>query len=165
MKVARFFLVVSFLCLPFALAPQARAQRLTDYVTVDVPGAVVTMPMSINNRGDIVGFYANVQNNTDVRGFVLSNGQFQTISFPGAQFGTWALSSNNHGAIVGEYFDGSSSQGHGFFLRMGRSHPLISQVRWEPQLTASTIVVKLWAITTVRPEPTASSYATENSAR
>jgi hypothetical protein len=74
------------------------------YSSITVPGAVGTHALDINVNGVIVGYYedsANLQHS-----FVLSEGNFSTIDFPGALAGsTWAGGLNDAGQIVGQYTD------------------------------------------------------------
>jgi hypothetical protein len=83
---------------------------------IDEPGALPggTTPTGINPAGDIVGFYFDGGSN--LHGFLLSKGRFDTIDVPAA-FGiiTRAFGINPRGDIVGTYFDGSSIE-HGFLL-------------------------------------------------
>ena len=41
--------------------------------TIDFPGALATLPLGLNNRGQIVGAYVDAKRR---RGFMLSNGTF-----------------------------------------------------------------------------------------
>jgi uncharacterized membrane protein len=71
-------------------------KRLT---TFEAPGAQITLPRDINDRGQIVG--ASLPSLTGaVSGFVLSQGRFTVIRRPGA-VGTALLGINNRGQIVG----------------------------------------------------------------
>jgi uncharacterized membrane protein len=68
--------------------------------SIDVPGATVTTnAMGINSRGDIVGAFSN---STGTHGYLLSDGQFTTIDYPGAVY-TDARGINSRGEIVGSY--------------------------------------------------------------
>ena len=81
-----------------------------EFTTIDVPGAVQTptvgTSVGINSRGDIVSSYCaalplpcKVEN---VRGFLLSEGEFTAIDVPGA-IGMGAAGINARGDIVGFY--------------------------------------------------------------
>lgn len=78
----------------------------------------------INVRGDIVGQYCDVGScltgQTTKHGFVLSDGRFTTIDFPGA-LGTGSFGINARRVIVGGYFDAANVL-HGYML-----HP---RMRW-----------------------------------
>jgi uncharacterized membrane protein len=68
------------------------------------PGNLVYVyATGINNLGDIVGW-------TDYDGFLYQNGQFQTITYPGASK-TEALGINDSGVIVGWYISPDCSCG------------------------------------------------------
>ncbi|HEY2362968.1 MAG TPA: hypothetical protein VGK36_17745 [Candidatus Angelobacter sp.] len=67
------------------------------------PGAANTEALDINNNGQIVGGYVNVQ--TGQHGFVVHNGVFHSISAPAAASRTQAFGINNFGAIVGDAGD------------------------------------------------------------
>jgi hypothetical protein len=74
------------------------------FASVSPPGNFVYVyATGINNLGDIVGW-------TDYDGFLYQNGQFQTITYPGASE-TEALGINDSGVIVGWYISGSSIAG------------------------------------------------------
>ncbi|MEV6105932.1 hypothetical protein AB0M28_14625 [Streptomyces sp. NPDC051940] len=75
---------------------------------VDRPGAVLTLPFGINNRGQIAGFSgASLQDvqQGDVSGFVLrqgADGPFTPVEVPGAT-GTGPFDINDLGVVVGQY--------------------------------------------------------------
>jgi uncharacterized membrane protein len=79
------------------------------FTAIDVPGAIRTLAIGINARGDIAGWFQDPVGN--IHGFLLSRGNFTTIDVPGAA-GTTALGINAGGQIVGVY----EAQGaeHGF---------------------------------------------------
>jgi uncharacterized membrane protein len=74
--------------------------------TIDVPGQGDTAIQAINNRGDAVGIFNDI--NLAQHGFLFSQGTFRTVDFPGGN-STTALGTNDSGMIVGSYFapDGS----------------------------------------------------------
>jgi len=76
-------------------------------------------PLGLNNSGDIVGYYTDA-NGFTTHGFVLRNGVFTTVDKPGAN-STLLRGLNDHGEIVGSYFDGNF---HGFLLRGDAFTPL-----------------------------------------
>jgi probable HAF family extracellular repeat protein len=86
------------------------------YSTFAVPGAPLTFPLAVNNRGQIVGFSAlrfALEEDSDTRGFVLRNGAggpLTRIDVPGA-FGSGATGINDHGTIVG--LDGNPDAAQG----------------------------------------------------
>jgi hypothetical protein len=75
--------------------------------TIDVPGQGDTALQAINNRGDSVGFFNDI--NLAQHGFLLSQGTFRTVDFPGGN-SSGPSGMNDSGMIVGQYFapDGSS---------------------------------------------------------
>jgi hypothetical protein len=94
--------------------------------TVDVPGAALTQPLGINDDGDIVGAYLESVDDPDpyayyergrLRGFVLRDGRFKTVDFPGG-IGTKVSGINDHGQVVG-YYDTPDAR-RGFLLSRGR---------------------------------------------
>jgi hypothetical protein len=78
-----------------------------EVTTIDAPGAALTQPLGINDRGDVVGAYVEAVPGPDpyglyeagrLRGFVMRGGRFTPIDFPGAE-GT-RVSGINRGDIV-----------------------------------------------------------------
>jgi hypothetical protein len=78
------------------------------YTPIQFPGAVNTVPLSINDKGQVTGYY---ETTTSMSGFTYSQGQYTTINPPGS-VGTLDLSINNSGQVVGYYED--STTNHGF---------------------------------------------------
>jgi uncharacterized membrane protein len=68
--------------------------------SIDVPGAILTQPQGINDRGAIVGLYKSSDGVT--HGFLLREGDFTTVDYPGASY-TDARGMNAQGEIVGTY--------------------------------------------------------------
>jgi hypothetical protein len=99
-----------------SVAVQASAERPYVFTTIDVPGAARTFAMGNNARGDVVGYYFDTQ----FHGFLLSNGTFTTIDFPGADVAwTQANAIGPAGDIVGSYSLKSPAPAgnvHGFLL-------------------------------------------------
>jgi uncharacterized membrane protein len=87
---------------------------------IDFPGLSVpcTGPRWINERGDIVGFFAYVNTVDDcfapppLHGFLLRQGEYVSIDFPGS-ISTELLAISDDGVIVGDYIDKHGVQ-HGF---------------------------------------------------
>jgi hypothetical protein len=80
------------------------------FVSIDFPGAEITVALSVNPEGEIVGTYLDSQN---VRhGYRWSERRFTSIDFPGA-LQTSADGINLAGAIVGGYLDAAGVV-HGF---------------------------------------------------
>jgi hypothetical protein len=82
--------------------------------TIDFPGAARTYLQAINNSGDIVGRFRDVQGTT--HGFLLSAGRFQVIDAPGAYY-TAAVGINDHQQISGFFIDAIGY--HGFTYAAG----------------------------------------------
>jgi len=96
--------------LSLAASKSASAQTFT---TIDVPNAFETRAHGINDREEIVGFYA-VHSGDPFHGYLrTSQGSFFTIDVPGA-FETRAQAINASGDIVGDYGDLGGTHG---FLR------------------------------------------------
>ncbi len=79
----------------------------------DYPSGTDSGANGINDAGDIVGFFRSVDNGGSVttHGYVRSGGMFTALDMPGAVGETQALGINNHGVIVGRYFDGVRYRG------------------------------------------------------
>jgi uncharacterized membrane protein len=100
------------------LADSGFLQHRGDLSTVEVPGALFTHALGINDHGDIVGHYfpRNSAGQFQLHGFVLDRGTFTTIDVPGAS-DTEANGINKHGDIVGSYL--VAGVAHGFVLDHG----------------------------------------------
>lgn len=81
-------------------------------VTLDFPGSQTGL-RDMNERGDITGVYV-----ADGRfhGFLLRDGSFETIDYPGSANGGGTLVINNSGLMVGGFIDGAGRE-HGFIAR------------------------------------------------
>ncbi len=113
-----------------ALLPSPRAQGITvvggggntiTYVTIDHAGATTQTSINgINDMNQFVGIYDD--SNLNVHGFLgqVGSDQYTPIDYPGA-VQTYAFRINNHGVIVGTYFDTSGFQ-HGF-VRLPAASP------------------------------------------
>jgi probable HAF family extracellular repeat protein len=82
---------------------------------LDVPGALRTIAMALNQRGDTVGPFVGADGRT--HGFVWSNGTYAVIDVPGAVF-TQANGINARGDIVG-FYTNADRVAHGFLLSGG----------------------------------------------
>jgi uncharacterized membrane protein len=95
----------------------------------DVPGALQTLHVRNNNRGQIVGAYADDSDRTPrLRGFLMKNGRVTSIDVPGAMF-TLPVGINDHGRVVGGWVGpdatvnpvtGEAGPIHGFVWDRGR---------------------------------------------
>lgn len=98
--------------------PLARPAPST-FCSFDVPGAVATRALGINDPGDIVGLYIDQVGLT--HGFALRGGcegTFTTEDVPGAQT-TFPRGINNRGDVVGRYTLPGSPVEHGYLQRDG----------------------------------------------
>src|SRR5437660_10177271 len=97
---------LTLLCLALSSVLFAADYRFTK---IDFPGATFTRATGINARGDIVGFYVDVNGAT--HGFLLRRGLFSTIDFPHASL-TFARAINARGDIAGWFqFEDGIEQG------------------------------------------------------
>jgi uncharacterized membrane protein len=93
------------------------------------PGAAVTNVTGINRDGIIIGNYLaslpfdarTAEDNNPTHGFMVKNGIFTTLDFPGAQE-TFPTRINNEGEIIG-FFEGPDLA-HGFSFQNGKFQAL-----------------------------------------
>jgi uncharacterized membrane protein len=96
---------------------------------IDVPGAIGSAAFDINDRGEVVGIYADPKEGDPkgtTHGFRLRKGEFTTIDPPGAVDidgtpgfqATAPLGINNRGQVVGQYADARGL--HAYLLDKGR---------------------------------------------
>jgi hypothetical protein len=106
--------------LNFSFTPAAF--NISNVQQVYFPESQFTAAVKINDRGQIVGLY--VDSGGVEHGFLLNNGQYSTIDFPGA-VATEALAINNWivPGIAGNYTD-SSGNVHGFVGIAGKFIPV-----------------------------------------
>ena len=94
-----------------------------EFITIDFPGAIITNALGINAQGDIAGRYCALlpctpgSHSGNFHGFLLSNGEFTSIDFPGA-IHTHAWKINPRGQILGVYV-GTDSKFHLYLLSQG----------------------------------------------
>ena len=85
---------------------------------LNVPGAISTFPLAINDAGVIVGSYISAVDNLE-HGFIYRpDGTFQTLDNP-ASPNTALVGINNHGQIVGASSIAISPSTNGFFYSSG----------------------------------------------
>jgi probable HAF family extracellular repeat protein len=114
----------------FAAPPGACAKPKMakgSYQELRVPGWTEIAPSAINERGDIVGAYADEQGH--VHGFLYRNGEFVTIHVPGSST-TTAVDINMDGTIVGNF------DSHGYILRDQAYEPIDAPGGFETSVTA-----------------------------
>jgi uncharacterized membrane protein len=90
-----------------------------DFTILEFPGALGTAAHSLNDAGDVVGYYSFdtaiphvVDKTKTVHGFVYRHGEWEEIDYPGAAT-TYALGINDHGDVVGFYFEANGAS-HAF---------------------------------------------------
>jgi len=107
------------------------------FTPIDVPGAG-TLPLGINNQGQVVGIYGDegTVNNPDgsyprytVHGFLWDKGRVTKIDVPGSVL-TYAFGVNNRGQITGGYYDTAGTQ-RGFVFERGRYRTIAPPGRTE----------------------------------
>jgi hypothetical protein len=99
--------------------------RRRRFTTIAARGALVTVPLGVNNRRQVVGSYAPVGATPrpdtgelfPTYGFLWSKGVFTTIAVPGAKV-TAPYEVDDRGQILGNYEDAGGVQ-HGFLRRKG----------------------------------------------
>jgi uncharacterized membrane protein len=92
-----------------------------NFRTIDFPGASApcTAVRWINERGDMVGVYANSPSECDnfqTHGFLLRNGEYTGIDVPGSII-TGVFGINDDGLMVGQYTD-KNGKAHGFTVNL-----------------------------------------------
>jgi uncharacterized membrane protein len=107
-------LLCSIICISLAASAQCK------FTTLNIPGAVTSTAIGINDQGAIVGAFTT--STTDNRGFLLFQGKFTHFNFPGAE-STEANDINNVGQIVGQYDNLQTGQ-HGFVVHNGVFHSI-----------------------------------------
>src|SRR5262245_51305045 len=97
-KAAALFSAVCFGVVGF-FGFQSGAQTAAPYtfVTIAYPASTSTVASGIDITGRIVGYYEDA---SGTHGFVLNNGNYSSIDYPGAKW-TAAYAVNNGGLIVG----------------------------------------------------------------
>jgi uncharacterized membrane protein len=94
------------------LALHSSAQTLT-YTSIDVPGALFTRALGINDGGAVVGRFI-IDNSGNSAGFLLSGGVFHYI-YPSGGVSSSLRGINSQGDMVGDYVDVAGIE-HGFLM-------------------------------------------------
>jgi probable HAF family extracellular repeat protein len=81
---------------------------------IEPPGAIDSIALSINDRGQVAGWYDDALGNT--HGFIYDNGVFTTIDPPGS-LASEITSIGNDGVIVGDYI-GADGVDHGYIATL-----------------------------------------------
>jgi hypothetical protein len=88
--------------------------------TIDVPGALTTLAWRINNRGQVVGAYSDVDRQVPLRflrGYIYQDGHFIRVDAPGVST-TFLNDINDRGQSTGQAFDAADPRNTNYaFLR------------------------------------------------
>ena len=121
------YCLIALLALPalgaFAETPAGFSIELVTAFDYPGTGPYWTQPQKINDMGDIAGAF--VDTSLVERGFIrFRNGTFSApLVDPNDTGGiTVCFGINNSRLVCGQYLDGASGNGHGFFLRGGMFH-------------------------------------------
>jgi len=102
-------------------AEHAYVRRNGVYESADLPGAAQVYPLSINERGDIVGEYIATPGTLGYGYLQRPGGKYRLFSAPGAApEQTYYISINNRRTILGSYEDAAGNWVN--FIRKGRRH-------------------------------------------
>lgn len=99
-------------------ADAERTMASDTYVPFNVPGAIETSALDINDSAQIVGTY---RDRGGQHGFLANGGTFTSIDYPGGT-DTRGLGINDAGHVVGSYMKGGTN--HGFIYKAGRFRTL-----------------------------------------
>ena len=105
--------VIGFLVISFASTGYTKTYTFT---AIDFRGARNTYLYGINNSGEIVGSYEDVNRNE--HGFLYAGGNFTSIDVLGSP-GTYPGGINDSGEIVG-YYEDVNFDDHGFLYAGGK---------------------------------------------
>jgi hypothetical protein len=90
------------------------------FTTIDVPGALTTLGWRVNNRGQVVGIYSDVDRQVPLRflrAYIYEDGRFTRIDAPDVS-NTSLNDINDRGQSVGQAFDAADPRNtHYAFLR------------------------------------------------
>src|SRR5258708_322796 len=112
MTIDRTWVWLCLVTLAVVLVPAVHSQSVS---TIDVPGATDTFARSINNSGEIVGYFLGASGLP--QGFLLSRGTFTPLNVPGAE-ATVAEYINDSGQVIG-LFEHNDGIDHGFLFSAG----------------------------------------------
>jgi hypothetical protein len=104
---------VALVCFALALPPRGVAGT---YETFDIPGAAGPgIPQGVNKWGSVTGYYGTISSTTTYGFLYQSNGAITSFSVVASKVsGTYPMSINDSGWIVGYYTGGSGGGLHGF---------------------------------------------------
>jgi hypothetical protein len=97
------------------------SKRGGTFTVFDPPGATSSSASTVSPSGSVVGFYTDTVGEL-FHGYLLKNGTYTTIDFPGALYGTFAGGGNPENDVTGAYNYTSSCTadcGHAFVLSNG----------------------------------------------
>jgi hypothetical protein len=98
----------------FAILATVRAQgKGFNFKRLNPPGATYSFAFGLNNRGIVVGSFANASG--VYKGFAYESGKYETIVFPGSVAFTQASGVNDSNTVVGDYV-GKDQLTHGYLL-------------------------------------------------
>lgn len=105
--------------------PHSFVRRDGIYRNIDIPGGLLTQPLSINDREEIAGEFVTT-NNTNGYGYVQQkDGTYTIVTAPGsAPQGTFFISINNRDQILGAYTNATVLQQN--FLATGSNYALFN---------------------------------------
>ena len=103
----------------FLMTASHHAAETYSFSSLNFPGSALTIPVAINARGDVVGYYEAVLNGPE-SGFLYQDGRYESIVFPGAIGTTEAIGISNSDEIVGDFYCGSVFCRHAFVLDHGQ---------------------------------------------
>jgi len=81
-------------------------------IKIDIPGAIKTQALGINDNGVAVGSYESCSSSCAFHAYAQMNGKYVSFDYPGA-LGSFAVGINEAGQIVGQY-ELSDLTWHGF---------------------------------------------------
>jgi probable HAF family extracellular repeat protein len=111
-------LLLAVLSLSLLLSAVVAAQDASyTFTTIDVPNALATVAIDINNQGQVLGYYYEINDPSALpHGFLYDQGRITTIDVPGALY-TLVQEINDRGQIVGNYR--VDEENHGFLYDRG----------------------------------------------
>jgi len=123
-----------------AMKSHAFVLRHEQFATADVPGAVQTVPLSINDREQIVGEAVTTDHTVGFGYLQQSNGHVTLTTAPGSvPQGTFFISINNREQILGSFDDATGVQ-QNFLETRGDFQPFVFPARFAATLVSAQTV-------------------------